>query len=499
MKQLRNLLTASGAVLAFAVCSSSVLAQEVAPADSTAATAAVATEIQQAVLDTTPHIDYALVHERMAKLQKEIPLVHNEITHQFVEFFAFRKPAFTKTMLERANVYFPIFEKYLAEYGLPDELKYLSLIESGLDPRVISYAGAGGLWQFMPRTARIDFKLRVDKYVDERFDPYKSTEAACKYLSQLYRIFGDWEMALASYNTGPGNLSRAVRRSGGKRTFWEVYDHLHKQTRGYVPQYAAMTYMMHYAADHGIRAENPESSMDFDTVQVNSYLNLETLANAGQIPYDQLRKLNPHILTNVLPAGTQQFPVRIPKDRHAYLLANRQVILDSASRVPGRPVPTALLAKADSTEEDREAAEVAQVVVAADPEEVVINRKPKRFYHTVRRGETLSRIADRLNVSQYDLRVWNHLNRRGTIRAGQRLVAFREVSGREAQQLAKAGKVAKSPEKPAYARTRYHVVQRGDTLWSISQRYGGISVDKLKRLNGIRGSAVKPGMKLKIG
>jgi membrane-bound lytic murein transglycosylase D len=495
MKQLRNLLTASGAALAFAVCSPSAWAQETVPADT-----AIKAELQQAVLDTTPHIDYALVHERMAKLQKEIPLVHNPITHDFVEFFAFRKPAFTKTMLERANLYFPIFEKYLAQYNLPDELKYLSLIESGLDPRIISYAGAGGLWQFMPRTARLDFGLRVDKYVDERFDPYKSTEAACKYLSQLYRIFGDWEMALASYNTGPGNLSRAVRRSGGKRTFWEVYNHLHKQTRGYVPQYAAMTYMMHYAADHGITAENPELAMAFDTVHVNSYLNLETLAAAGQIPYDQLRKLNPHILTNVLPAGTRQFAIRVPKDHYAYLAANRQMILDSASRLPGQSVPTVMLAKADSSSEEREVAqEVAEVVAVADPEEVVINRKPKRFYHTVRRGETLSRIAARLHVSTYDLRVWNHLNRRGTIRAGQRLVAFREVSGQEAQQLVKAGKVAKSPEKPAYARTKYHTVQRGDTLWSISQRYGGVTVEQLKRLNGIRGNAVKPGMKLKIG
>ena len=159
-----------------------------------------------------------------------------------------------------------------------------------------------------------------------------------------------------------------------------------------------------------------------------------------------------------------------------------------------------LLAKADSTSEEKEvAAEVAEVVAVADPEEVVINRKPKKFYHTVRRGETLSRIAARLHVSTYDLRVWNHLNRRGTIRAGQRLVAFREVSGKEAQQLVKAGKVAPASKKPAYVRTKYHTVQRGDTLWSISQRYGGVTVEQLKRLNGIRGNAVKPGMKLKIG
>ena len=160
-----------------------------------------------------PMIDSTLIRSRFAALQKTIPLTYNPISHQFVEYFAFRKPSFTKAMLEKKHLYFPLYEKYLAKYNLPDELKFLSLIESGLNPKAISRAKAGGLWQFMPKTATIDFGLRIDSYVDERFSPERATDAACRYMRQLYNIFGDWELVLAAYNTGPGNGKKAPPES----------------------------------------------------------------------------------------------------------------------------------------------------------------------------------------------------------------------------------------------------------------------------------------------
>jgi len=455
--------------------------------------------------DTLPHVDPNLVRERLAKLQKEVPLTYNNYSHGFVEYFTFRKAAFTKTMLERINYYFPIYEKYLAQYGLPDELKYLSLIESGLNPRALSYASAGGLWQFMPRTATLDFGLRMDKYVDERFDPEKSTEAACKYFRQLYRIFGDWEMVLASYNTGPGNVKRAIRRSGNRTDFWGIYNYLPQQTREYVPQYVGIRYMMEHAADHGIRPELIENPMPFDTVQLNGYTNLETFAALSLIPYETIQKLNPHILTSALPAHTREFPLRVPSDSYAYIAANRRAILDSAGRNPldmgSRYAGNRLVG--DSTKVRK----YADVTVEEEPEEevAVVERKTRAVYHHVRRGETLGRIADRHNVSLASLKSWNRLGRTGAVRAGQKLVIYKETVVASA---ARQTNVAPDDEDRASrnevtrrlkAKAKFHTVRRGDTLWSIVQRYQGLTVNELKRMNNIRGNNVRPGMKIRVG
>ncbi|TAG61621.1 MAG: lytic transglycosylase, partial [Runella slithyformis] len=271
----------------------------------------------EAITDST--ISEALVRERLAKLQNEIPLRYHAVTHQFVEYFIYRKPHFVKRMLEQMHLYFPLYEKYLAEYDMPRELKFLSLIESGLNPRVISYAGAGGLWQFMPRTGK-EFGLYQDDYIDERFQPAKATEAACKYLRQLYRVFGDWEMALAAYNVGPGNVKRAMRRSGSN-TFWGIYNFLPKQTRHYVPQFVAITYMMHYASDHSIFAETPNYPVLTDTIQVNGYFNLHTFANLSGIPLAELYQLNPQLINTQIPPRFKNYVLNVPSHHHENLMA----------------------------------------------------------------------------------------------------------------------------------------------------------------------------------
>lgn len=504
MKKIQTLFTSLAVTLAVSgtsLISPGALAQIEQPvlvADSSMA----ATEIPVPPPDTL-HINIDLVRERLAKLEKSIPLTYNTHSHQYVEHFTFRKADFTKTMLERMNTYFPIYEKYLAQYGLPDELKYLSLIESGLNPRAVSYASAGGLWQFMPRTATLDFGLRMDRYVDERFDPVKSTEAACKYFRQLYRIFGDWEMVLASYNTGPGNVKRAIRRSGNRTGFWEIYNQLPAQTRNYVPQYVGILYMMHHAADHGIRPELIENPVPSDTLHIDGYVNLQTLAGLSQIPYETIQKLNPHILTNILPAHTRNFALRIPSDSYANFVANRFAILDSASRNPlDRSIRYASVV-GDSTQERT----VANVTVEEEPEAVaVVRHKPKKVYVKVRRGQTLGSIADRYNVALSDLKQWNRLGRRSALKAGQKLVMYQKAPETRTERIAKTVRKSRDTErtrevaKRLKARAKYHTVQRGDTLWSIAQRYGTVTIDDLKRLNGIRGrgNSVRPGTKIRV-
>jgi membrane-bound lytic murein transglycosylase D len=467
------------------------------------------------VLEQTWLIDPAIVQPRLLALQREIPLTYNATIHQFVEYFAYRKPSFTKTMLERKGVYFPIYEKYLKKYGLPDELKYLSLIESGLNPKVISRAGAGGLWQFMPKTARVDFGLRIDEYIDERFDPEAATEAACKYMKQLYRIFGDWHLVLAAYNTGPGNVRRAIRRCNGGQTFWAIYDCLPRETRGYVPQYIGMLYMINHADSHDIFPENIETAIAHDTIHVNSYLDLDRLASLSSINLEEIQKLNPQILTHILPGYTRNFALRLPKNDMAFFKANRLAILDSATKLPPvfveTPVQSAEVYASNNTSNDEKpiiittpvmgasSSEpkmiVEQEVVEDDIEDVVINKKPKKQYYVVRKKDNLTEIADKFDVEIYDLKVWNHLQK-STIQPGQKLVILKEKAVTSQVKYARSN--AREKEAVKKGKTKFYNVQNGDTLWNISQRYGGISIDKLKKLNGIKGNVVKAGMKIRV-
>lgn len=359
-------------------------------------------------------IDPSLIRDRLKKLENEIPLNYNFVTHQFVEIFAFRKASFTKKMLERKDVYFPLYEKYLKKYGLPDELKYLSLIESGLENKAKSNKGAGGLWQFMPYTARDGFGLRVDQYIDERYDAELATDAACRYLKQLYTTFGDWHLALAAYNTGPGNLKRAIRKCGAS-DFWGIYACLPKETRAYVPQFIAMTYMMNFHWDHSIQPENWVIDIPKDSIMVSGYLNLSILTKLTGFSLDTLKKLNPHILSHFLPKNTQNTKLHIPTSKFNYFSQNRVKILDS-SRYDGKAKVQELEDVSDSTEVD---------------EEEELDNAPryatKRFSYKVRSGENLTKVAKKLGVSVSALKKANRI-KGSKLRKGQILSYYKAVS-----------------------------------------------------------------------
>ena len=456
-------------------------------------------------IGANPAIPEALLRARFAKLEKSIPLTYHKSSHEFVEYFIYKKTKFTKTMMEKMPLFFPLFEKTLQKHGLPSELKYLSMIESGLNPTAISRARAGGLWQFMPATGR-EFGLHQDGYIDERFEPVKATEAACAYLKQLYNIFGDWELALASYNTGPGNVKRAMRRSHGT-TFWTIYNVLPRETRSYVPQYVAMNYMMNYGNDHGIYAESPEYIIPNDTIHINGYINLVTFCETSGIELEELEKLNPQLTKKMLPDQTRDFVLRVPSVKYTYLVSNRSVIMDSCTK---KLLPV-MLARIDSTRVDSLGNGIA--LVRSDEEEdsfsddgpsakaqtKFVSRKSS---HTVRKGETLVSISKKFRVEIAELKRWNHL-RKSNIRKGQKLVVYQDVKQVVKQERetrfasSEVVEKVKGKSKNKHAKSKYHTVQHGDTLWTISQRYG-LPINHLKKANRIRGNEIKPGQKLII-
>lgn len=419
--------------------------------------------------DDTPE----LIVDRLSCIQNIIPLTYNEKVHSFINYFTIRDREYTKQMLRRKDMYFPLFEKYMKQYNIPDELKYLSIIESGLLPKIVSRARAVGLWQFMAGTGRY-FGLYTDWYMDDRMDPEKSTEAACRYLSQLHTIFGDWQLALAAYNSGPGTVRKAIRRSGYKKTFWEIYPFLPRETRAYVPQYIAMTYVMNYADKHNFYETDKEELLVHDTLSVNKFLHFETFAKLTGTCLEDMQKLNPQVLRNAIPETGKTYIIKVPLEAKLKLNENRLAILDSSSRVGKKELE--LLAKANNT-------------VSTYGKDMVVYR--------VKSGDVLGSIAQRHGVKVNDIKAWNNLNS-NMIRPGQKLNIWFRTSMNASALAAKANSstvapVVLSPDSKTYT------VQPGDTLWDISKKFQGLSVDKIRSLNNLKGNKLQPGQKLIIG
>jgi len=413
--------------------------------------------------DDTPE----LIEDRLNCLEKQIPLTYNNTVHGFIDFFTVRNREYTRIVQRRQDLFFPMFEKYLAQYNLPDELKYLSIIESGLNPRAVSRARAVGLWQFMSGTGKY-FGLQTDWYVDDRMDPDKSTDAACRYLSQLYRIFGNWELALAAYNSGPGTVRKAVRRSGYKKSFWEVYPHLPRETRAYVPQFIAIIYAMNYAEQHNLVETAREQIPLYDTLAVKQFLHFETLANLTGTCLEDLQKLNPSVLRNALPENGRKKIIKIPLHSKLILDSNRVAILDSASRVGRKEIELSAKNSTGNT-----------------------YGREMTTYKVVS-GDVLGSIAIRHRVSVQDLRTWNNLNG-NTIRVGQRLVVWMAPGSSTAKNTVSAEVILLSPD------TKTYIVQPGDTLWDISKKVPGLTVEKIKSLNNLKSNNLQPGQKLIVG
>lgn len=416
--------------------------------------------------------DPGLIRDRLACIEKTMPLVYNERIHAFITYFTVKDREYTRMMMRRKNLYFPLFEKYLAKYRLPDELKYLSIIESGLNPRATSRVRAVGLWQFMSATGKY-YGLNNNWYIDDRMDPEKATDAACRYLRDLYGMFHDWELALAAYNTGPGNVKRAIRRSGYKRSFWEIYPNLPRETRSYVPQFVAITYAMNYLDEHNFFDEGEEMLPQYDTIQITKFLHFETFASLTSSCVEDLQRLNPSVQRNAIPETNKVYTLYVPQEAKNTLLVNRFAILDSASKVGKKELD----------------------VLARNTEGTTYGRD--RIVYRVRSGDVLGSIAIRHGVRVNDLKKWNNL-RSNRIHIGQRLNIWLRQNTNATDVLAGTKTKTALPAVPIPGSKTY-TVQPGDTLWDISKKFEGLTIEKIKSLNNLNSSKLQPGQKLIIG
>lgn len=401
-----------------------------------------------------------------------IPLTYNSHVKSFIELYANRRRQQSSRMLGLSYVYFPMFEEYLSRYDLPLELKYLAMVESALNPTAGSKAGAKGLWQFMRGTGA-EYGLRVSTLVDDRFDPEKETEAACQYLKSLYARYEDWFLVLAAYNSGPGTVNKAIVRAGGTKNYWAIWPYLPAETRGYVPAFIAVTYLMNYAPEHNLYPQNPGLLLHgTDTVMVHDRVSFSQIKECIGVPMEDLVFFNPQYTKRVIP-GTRSYPysLRMPTK---YTLMFTQLEDSIYSYV----------SKAEKTRE-----------VIEEKEEEVSNS----FVHVVKKGESLGSIARKYHVTVANIKAWNHLKRE-TIHVGQRLTIYRSSSP-----MAQASKASKSSTSKSSGnkkvtstpKVRTHTVKKGETLSSISRKYG-CTVSELKKWNGLKGNTVKVGQKLKI-
>lgn len=366
------------------------------------------------------NIDYpdSVIKKRLSSLPYEIAMPYNEAVKGFIDFYAGRKRRQVENMLGLGKYYFPMFEDVLDKYKIPLELKYLPVIESALNTGAVSPVGAAGLWQFMPSTGKM-YGLQVNTLVDERRDPLKASVAAARFLRDLYNIYGDWHLAIAAYNCGPGNVNKAIRRSGGKRDFWQIYPYLPRETRSYVPIFIAANYVMNYYSNHNLCPAEFNMPVHTDTVRVNHRISFSDVSSVLKISVDELRILNPQYRRDIIPGNSGNYSLRLPNHIATQFIALQDSIYKrSKTIVATDSTEVKSESKADTDEEEEEA-----------PKNVRSKKKKKekshhRTTHKVRKGDNLTEIANRYGVTVSDIKKWNGL-RKNKIMVGERLIIKR--------------------------------------------------------------------------
>ena len=348
--------------------------------------------------DTTTLPD-SVYKARLQALPCVIELPYNERVRAFILWYVKKSPLQVAKLMRMGEYYFPLFEEALGRYNLPYELKYLPVIESALNPIARSHAGAAGLWQFMPGTGKL-YGLEINSLVDERMDPLKATEAACRFLTSMYNVYRDWNLVIAAYNCGSGNVNKAIRRAGGKRDFWSIYPYLPRETRNYVPIFIAANYAMNYGEDHGICKAPIEKTMLTDTIRTTRRMHLQQVSDNLNIEMSELRRLNPQYSRDVLPGGTS-YALCLPAEKVGFFIDRQDSILAY---------------KADSLINNRRA-EIDMAKVTSITGAYRVNGIT---YYTIRQGDSLSTIAKKFHCSVKQLKQWNGL-KSDTIRAGKKL------------------------------------------------------------------------------
>lgn len=435
--------------------------------------------------DQVPTFSDAVYCERLAEMNENTPfqLECNDVTLSVIKFFAAKRRGFARVVLGRSKLYFDMYEAKLAEHGLPIELKYLSVIESGLRPQVKSRAGALGLWQFMYGTGKM-FGLKENSYVDERMDPALATDAACRYLKQLYGIYGDWNLALAAYNAGPGNVNKAIKRSGNKTTYWEVRPFLPKETQGYVPNFIAAAYLLTYHAEHNIiPAEAVVHYVELDTICLKSGVHMSTISKLVGWDENQIAELNPIFKKNYIPKANPNHCISGPLKKIG-MLAGLEDSLYTLEEAIYNPTAqnTNLIVQEENVEEGNETNEAASNT--QENEEASTAGTP--LYHKVRSGETLGNIASRYGTTVSQLMRMNGLQSTN-IYVGQRLKVNSTGGGTN---------TTETP--PPTATKKYYTVRSGDTFGRIAQRHR-LTITQLKKLNpGVNVDRISVGQRLRV-
>ena len=413
--------------------------------------------------------------ERLRQMNSFITLPYNEIVKNYIILYSEKMPTKMAHMLGLGKYYMPIFEETLNKYDMPEELKAMAVIESALNPVAVSRVGAKGMWQFMYATAKM-YGLHIDSFVDERLDPVKSADAAARYMMDAYKIFGDWSLAIASYNCGAGNVNKAIRRSGGSRAFWDIWPYLPRETRGYVPAFVGALYAMHYHKEHGIKPEAVGMPVQVDTFKINKQLHLKQVADLTGAPLEELKNLNPQYRHDIIPGTSREYILRLPYNYTNAFIEQEDSIY--RHKVDEYLNPTTLKKIQDGGDGER-------------------------IIYRVKSGDYLGRIATNHRCTVAQIKRWNNL-KSNDIRVGQRLVIYRggRAPASSSAGTSSASTSSTSSSTPASSGsstsgTTTYTVKSGDTLSGIASRHG-ISVADLKALNGLTSNNIKIGQKLKV-
>ena len=452
-----------------------------------------------------PDFPDSVYSTRLKNIPTVVDLTYNPIIRRYINVYTRQKRGSVEVMLGLSQYYFPIFDDIFDYYDVPNEMKYMSIIESALNPRAYSRTRAVGLWQFMYGTGKL-YGLTINSLVDERRDPIKSTHAAARYVKDLYAIYNDWTLVIAAYNCGPGNVNRAIRRSGGKRNYWEIYRYLPRETRGHVPAFIAATYMMNFYRDHNLKPAPVSFPIASDTVMVTHNLHMAQVSGVLGIPLQLLHDMNPQYRTEMIPAKDHPQSLRLPLEQIARFIDmenNIYAYKDSEYFNPSKTVTTPVAVDSRGVEEPPPG-------------------NYAKLNYTVKAGDNLGFISEWYNVRVSDIRYWNNIYR-NTIRVGQKLViyvsrtklakyqdinqmTFAEKQARNGKPTATPAASAPASTKPAAAKPgtdgqQYvlYTVKQGDTLYDIVKKYPGVSQTDIMKLNNISdASKLRAGQQIRI-
>jgi len=415
-----------------------------------------------------PELPTDTLKKRLAILDAKTPfnIAYNTSLESVIKSYLKNRKRSTETLINRSQYYFPMFEEVLDKHNLPLEIKYLAVVESALKPCAKSRVGATGLWQFMFATGK-QYGLEVSSYVDERCDPLRSTNAAAKYLASLYKTFGDWDLALAAYNSGPGNVTKAIRRSGGYQNYWNIRSFLPRETAGYLPAFLATLYLFEYADAHGFQVEkNQLPSVATDTIHIKQMISLDQVAELTDTKIETLQHLNPSYKLDIIPVlDNKNYTLRLPLAKIGDFVQNEtQIYAAAKAEFEAREKPLPQFFEIDS-----------------------------KIRYKVRSGDYLGKIARKFRVRVSQIKKWNGL-RTNDLKIGQRLTIYSRNP--TAHTVNNSKSVTKSSKNTTNKST--YLVKSGDSLWSISNKLTGISIQNLKEWNDIWDSHLKPGMTLII-